>query len=88
MTEEDLRQRLARLHQDLSQETDVDPELKRLLQTVDRDIHRRLAGDAQAHEHEGFAERLQAIEAGFAARHPHLEPVLREVVHLLQRMGI
>jgi hypothetical protein len=88
MTQEDLKQKLARLHEDLSRETHVDPELKRLLQTVDRDIHRRLAGEEDGDEKEDFAERLRRVEADFAARHRHLEPVLREVVHLLQRLGI
>ncbi|MEO8408217.1 MAG: DUF4404 family protein [Oxalobacteraceae bacterium] len=33
-------------------------------------------------------ERSQAISAKFAAEHPQLEPVLRELGQILNRMGI
>ena len=36
----------------------------------------------------GLTSRAQAISARFAAQHPHLEPVLRELTDTLQRIGI
>lgn len=36
----------------------------------------------------GLSGRAQAISARFAAAHPHLEPVLRELSDTLQRIGI
>ena len=36
----------------------------------------------------GLAERTQEISAKFAAEHPKLEPVLRELGTLLSNMGI
>ncbi len=88
MTQEDLRQKLAALHRELGRETNVDPELKRMLETVDADIHHMLTEGPKGGQRNELAERLRAVEADFAARHPHLEPLLREVVHLLQRIGI
>jgi hypothetical protein len=36
----------------------------------------------------GLSSRAQEISARFAAAHPHLEPVLRELTDTLQRIGI
>lgn len=36
----------------------------------------------------GLTTRAQEISAKFAVRHPHLEPVLRELTETLQRIGI
>ena len=88
MSQEDLKQKLAQLHQDLHREGDVDPELKRLLETVDTDIQQMLETQPQSDRPADLTERLQAMDAAFAIKHPHLEPVLREIVHLLQRIGI
>ena len=35
-----------------------------------------------------LVDRSQAISAQFAVRHPQLEPILRELGQILQRMGI
>ena len=39
-------------------------------------------------EDAGLGTRAQALSARFAAQHPHLEPVLRELTDTLQRIGI
>ena len=39
-------------------------------------------------EDDGLTSRAQALSARFAAQHPHLEPVLRELTDTLQRIGI
>jgi hypothetical protein len=36
----------------------------------------------------GLAERSQEISAQFAAKHPTLEPTLRELTRILGNMGI
>ncbi|MDB5959032.1 MAG: hypothetical protein JWP59_326 [Massilia sp.] len=91
-----LQQRLQTLHADVASTGEVDPELKDLLHRLDVDIktllERRLAEGNVAPEPEsttyGLAERSQELSAKFAAKHPHLEPALRELGNMLSSMGI
>ena len=46
------------------------------------------AADAAESTTYGLAERSQEITARFAARHPRLEPALRELGTMLANMGI
>jgi peptidoglycan hydrolase CwlO-like protein len=91
-----LKQHLKTLHADLASTGEVDAELKDLLRQLDGDIktllERRQAEDAGADEPStttyGLAERSQEITAKFAAKHPRLEPALRELGNILANMGI
>ncbi len=91
-----LKQHLKTLHADLASTGEVDAELKDLLRQLDGDIktllERRLAEDAGTADAEtttyGLAERSQEITAKFAAKHPRLEPALRELGNILANMGI
>ncbi len=94
-----LKQHLKTLHADLASTGEVDAELKDLLRQLDGDIKtlldRRMAEEAgveaQAEEETttyGLAERSQEITAKFAAKHPRLEPALRELGTMLANMGI
>lgn len=91
-----LKQHLKTLHADLASTGEVDAELKDLLRQLDGDIKtlldRRLAQDAGVDADEtttyGLAERSQEITAKFAAKHPRLEPALRELGTILANMGI
>jgi hypothetical protein len=91
-----LKQHLKNLHADLASTGEVDAELQDLLRQLDGDIktllERRQAEDAGAGETStttyGLAERSQEITAKFAARHPRLEPALRELGNMLANMGI
>ena len=92
-----LKQHLKTLHADLASTGEVDAELKDLLRQLDGDIktllERRLAEEAGTDSTAetttyGLAERSQEITAKFAARHPRLEPALRELGNILANMGI
>lgn len=91
-----LKQHLKTLHADLASTGEVDAELKDLLRQLDGDIktllERRLAEDAGTADPEtvtyGLAVRSQEITAKFAAKHPRLEPALRELGNILANMGI
>lgn len=88
-----LKDRLRTLHDNLSGTAEVDEELRGLLTQLDGDIHallaRREAGlPVVQSEPAGLAERTQEISARFAARHPKLEPALRELGNMLSSMGI
>lgn len=99
MTTENLKQTLIELHAALEQAGPLDPELVHLLKVLDSDIQVKLSPPAGAQQEStlqqaatpddsGLSARAQALSARFAARHPHLEPVLRELTDTLQRIGI
>lgn len=96
MATEHLKQALTELHAALASGQPLDPELVTLLKVLDTDIKARLlhddagmpnAGD-KSEESSGLTIRAQEISAKFAAEHPHLEPVLRELSNTLNRIGI
>jgi ABC-type transporter Mla subunit MlaD len=83
------------VHAALSSGAPVDEELQDLLRQLDGDIHQlleqRAANGAVSEEGTttyGLAERTQEISAKFAAKHPALEPTLRELGRILGNMGI
>jgi hypothetical protein len=85
----DIRQTLLDLHQELESTPELDDDLRTLLMEVDSDIHALLAAEDHAHPgSEGLRDRLEALSADFAARHPNTETFFREVIHALGRMGI
>lgn len=89
MSTNDLKQTLIKLHANLEAAENVDPELKEILQVLDKDIQALLDKDETDDSISGeLVERSQAISAQFAAEHPQLEPVLRELGQILHRMGI
>lgn len=99
MLNDDLKTHLKTLHADLASAGEVDEELRALLRQLDGDIQALLvrreaaaAATAAGGEDEsttyGLAERSQEITARFAAKHPRLEPALRELGTILSNMGI
>jgi len=90
MGNEQLKNTLKDLHQHLeSAGAGVDAELKGLLQVLDSDIHQLLQQETPASEdHPSLASRAQQLSARFAAQHPQLEGVLRELGLALESMGI
>ncbi|WP_338846668.1 DUF4404 family protein [Massilia sp. W12] len=91
MQEEQLKQTLRELHQQLSQTEQLDGELQRLLGVLNDDIEELLEREEEREADEnsfGLTRRSQELTAQFAAQHPKLEPVLRELSRLLSNMGI
>jgi hypothetical protein len=89
METNNLKDRLKSLHANLESTSDVDPEVRQLLQALDHDIHKLLAKEErEASDAAGLVRRAQAISAKLAVRHPHIEPALREVADTLARMGV
>lgn len=92
----ELKSHLKNLHEDLSRTPEVDAELRVLLTQLDGDINallrQREASQGQLQpvtvEEDGLTERAREISARFAARHPKLEPALRELSNMLASMGI
>ncbi len=91
MSEESLRELLARVHERLGRAGSVDAESRKLLSALVRDIDRALgrggARDAAwtAGQH---APKLESLAVRFEADHPGLAEVIREVIDALVRVGI
>ncbi len=89
MNADTLKESLKQLHANLESTGEVDPELRDLLQVLDGDIQALLNKEEQdASEAIDLAEQAQAISAKFAAQHPRIEPVLRDLGNILASMGI
>lgn len=89
MTTNNLKQTLIKLHANLEATENLDPELKEILEVLDKDIQILLDKDeTDSSITNELVDRSQAISAKFAAQHPQLEPVLRELGQILHRMGI
>ncbi len=88
MQPEQLKRTLTNLHKELSGDQTVDPELQTLLATLDDDIQKLLIADDQPPEANGVADAAEALAARFAAEHPRLEALVRELVASLAKMGV
>jgi hypothetical protein len=89
MRRDELRQALKKLQDHLETTGDLDPELESILKELDYDIHALLDKDEPDGEEASFLlQQAQAADARFAAKHPQLEAVFREVINALARMGI
>jgi hypothetical protein len=91
MTQESLRELLARVHERLNASAALDREARALLGTVMRDIERALArgadtaAGAPATAH---APRLESLAVQFQAGHPALAELLRQLIDALGKAGI
>jgi hypothetical protein len=95
VTQESLRELLARVHERLSANSSVDGESRELLGTLMRDIERALGGGARAVAAgpdrvagEVAVPRLEALAVQFQAGHPQLAEVLRQLIDALGKAGI
>ena len=90
MSEDNLRDLLARVHEHLAKAGSIDPDSRALLATVVRDIERTLhrGGDGAVAKAAESAPRLEALAVQLETEHPALVGVLREFIDLLAKAGI
>ena len=89
MPEKQIKSSLGELHQALEQADQVDPELRELLLQVDGDIHKLLDSPTRDAAHAAtLQDRIEALSADFAAKHPHTERFFQELIAALGRLGI
>ncbi|MCX7219664.1 DUF4404 family protein [Undibacterium sp.] len=89
MEKEKLKSLLKQLHEGLLNTEHVDDDVKSLLLNLNNDIHEVLNTDVPDDPiYSALSERSQALSARFAAQHPKLEPVLRELGGMLEKMGV
>jgi predicted component of type VI protein secretion system len=85
MSDHDLDVLLEELHERLKQARSLDPEARRLLTTVARDIENALENDDASSV---SAEPVEALAVRFEADHPSLAGVLRQIMDTLGKAGI
>ncbi|WP_374318293.1 DUF4404 family protein [Aquabacterium sp.] len=83
-----LKTTLAQLHGELASSGKLDPELKTLLETLDKDIHETLQSGAKGEGESELTDRAREIESRFASEHPYLSAGLQELMEILGKMGI
>ncbi|MDE1978479.1 MAG: DUF4404 family protein [Betaproteobacteria bacterium] len=91
MSDTQIRDTLQRLHTVLQSQPAIDPELKSLLQTLDRDIQaalERKPTESAPAQNDDLAEQAQTLATRFAAEHPNVDLVLRELRSLLLGLGL
>ncbi len=87
MSNEEIRQLLTKLHQEI-QKTELDAETQTLMRELDEDIHDLVNPDTQQDDANSVLERARLLEAKFATNHPMAERLTTEVINILARMGI
>jgi hypothetical protein len=95
MTDETLRELLARVHQRLSTSGSLDAESREMLTTVMRDIDRALGKDAAGGGANAAStaatlpkHRVEALAVRFESDHPGISQLLRQIGALLGQAGI
>lgn len=90
MKREMLKGLLKQLHDGLQHAEEVDAEMKQMLQSLNGDIEKVLAAK-EAPDDPVFAalsDKSKEIYARFAVQHPKLEPALRELGSMLEKIGV
>ena len=85
MSDHDLDVLLEELHKRLKQARSLDPEARKLLTTVARDIETALENDDASAV---SPEPVEALAVRFEADHPSLAGVLRQIMDTLGKAGI
>ena len=89
MTEQDLRQELKQLHDQLTASLHKEPLEKDLLGHVMTDIVRIAQGETLGGEDaETLMEQLEDKATDFESRHPKIAGVLRDISEILAKLGI
>lgn len=86
MSNDDLRQLLAQVHERLGNVSTLDAPAREQLITVMHDIERALGGDGAGAAPD--ADRLESLAVQFQAKHPAISETLRQLVDALGKAGI
>lgn len=81
---DDLQTTLRRLHAKLDTVEDADEETTALLEQIRGDVERLTSED----DDDGIADRIEEAAANFEGEHPVLAGHLRQIIQMLNSMGI
>jgi hypothetical protein len=86
MSAEELRETLARLHQELQRTPSLDREAQQLVMEISADIARLARpGTAPAADH---TSRLESLAVRFESGHPALAASVRQIIDVLGKAGV
>ena len=90
MSNQNLRDLLQRVHENLAKAGSIDQDSRALLAMVVLDIERALlkGGEGAVAKAADSAPRLEALAVQLETQHPALVHLLREVIDLLAKAGI
>ena len=88
MSDQQLKDLLARLHKELENTDKVDEETLGLVRELDADINRLVESDSVADELVNVMDHAKSMETRFAVEHPVAERFLREIIDALAKVGI
>lgn len=88
MSQEKVKELLARLREELEHVGDVDEETLALVRGLDDDIHRLVDPDSEDDDVDSVLDKANAVEARFAVEYPVAERFLREIIDALAKVGI
>lgn len=88
MAQEQLKELLKKLHDELSKTETLDDDAKTLLGTVVDDIEAVAGSDNAADEPHGLIDRLKEATQDFEEDHPELTQSIGRVIDALARLGI
>ena len=88
MSDNKVKDLLARLHKELENTENVDSETLQMVRDLDEDIHRLVESDAGSDDIESVLDRATSVETRFAVDHPVAERFLREIMDALAKVGI
>jgi hypothetical protein len=78
---------LVELHGELETSENVDPQVLEEVRELDSKMHEMLKSN-ELNAEENLTERLLQLETQFAAEHPVLERITRELIDRLSQMGV
>lgn len=82
----DVRAFLAQLSRELQRGEDFDIEARQILEELNKDADRLEASGGS--EFDSMLDRVKELESRFAANHPVLERLARELTDAIAKMGI
>ena len=82
----DIRKFLAQLNKELQRSEDFDIESRQILDDLNKGVDQIEESDEV--QIEPMLDRIKALEAKFASKHPALERIIRELADALAKMGI
>jgi hypothetical protein len=85
VSQENLRQLLAQVHERLGSSGSIDPQSREMLRTVMHDIERALGAGGTA---PAAPASLESLAVRFEADHPQLAEALRQIIDSLSKAGI
>ena len=88
MSDNKVKDLLARLHKELENTENVDSETLQMVRDLDEDIHRLVESDAGSDDIDSVLDRATSVETRFAVDHPVAERFLREIMDALAKVGI